>query len=393
MIHRGGAEYAEENAEELKMPKRRFKSIVFFLLLGLAATVGSALACAALVDIDKGAQTALQRGEWSVSVTETSGAVKIETRRAPASWSPEQATGAPDTPTAGDQSSAWAAKSHDGSPEWLMLEYEHPIVPKRIDVYETYNPGALTRVTLVDERGTETEVWSGDDDPTPKGSGMGVSTITLQKTVAATRRIKLYIGRPEIPGWNEIDAVGAIDESGKTHWAADAVASSWYGESAPQPPGASPEALLPSWSGLAPLMGKTTPRRANWEQHTVDARGWPMVALFSRTEIAESASMSKSLYLSSPYSSLTSLGSGYASPASVTLPRRIIWPWRPIWGGLLVDTLLYATAIAALWGLCTKPRRFFREVSRVKRGCCVACGYDLGYDLARGCPECGWRRN
>ena len=40
----------------------------------------------------------------------------------------------------------------------------------------------------------------------------------------------------------------------------------------------------------------------------------------------------------------------------------------------------------------TKPRRFFLEISRLKRGCCVTCGYDLGYDFPRGCPECGWRR-
>ena len=45
-------------------------------------------------------------------------------------------------------------------------------------------------------------------------------------------------------------------------------------------------------------------------------------------------------------------------------------------------------ALLILW-----PRRFIIEVSRMRRGCCVACGYDLGYDFLRGCPECGWRRS
>ena len=38
------------------------------------------------------------------------------------------------------------------------------------------------------------------------------------------------------------------------------------------------------------------------------------------------------------------------------------------------------------------PRRFVREVGRVRSGRCIVCGYDLGYDFIAGCPECGWRR-
>jgi hypothetical protein len=40
----------------------------------------------------------------------------------------------------------------------------------------------------------------------------------------------------------------------------------------------------------------------------------------------------------------------------------------------------------------TVPRRFLVEVSRLRRGCCVVCGYDVGYDFFAGCPECGWKR-
>ena len=32
-------------------------------------------------------------------------------------------------------------------------------------------------------------------------------------------------------------------------------------------------------------------------------------------------------------------------------------------------------------------------VGRMRRGACIGCGYDLGYDFVRGCPECGWRRD
>src|SRR5262249_35044537 len=62
-------------------------------------------------------------------------------------WGPEQATGAPDTLEAGDRQTAWASLTEDGQDEWLLLEYAKPVIPREIHVYETFNPGALYRVT------------------------------------------------------------------------------------------------------------------------------------------------------------------------------------------------------------------------------------------------------
>jgi hypothetical protein len=63
-----------------------------------------------------------------------------------------------------------------------------------------------------------------------------------------------------------------------------------------------------------------------------------------------------------------------------------------LWTGLAVNGILYAVALGGLYSLLVFPKRFVREVNRVKAGRCIACGYDLGYDFVRGCPECGWRR-
>jgi len=67
-------------------------------------------------------------------------------------------------------------------------------------------------------------------------------------------------------------------------------------------------------------------------------------------------------------------------------------PMRPIWSGLAVNTLVFAGAIAGLHWLAVWPLRLARDVSRVRSGRCIECGYDLGYDYLHGCPECGWRR-
>jgi len=139
-----------------------------------------------------------------------------------------QATGEPNTPYAGDMPTAWASATADRQPEWLILTYAKPINAKEIHVVETFNPGALSRVTVFDSRGRESEAWKGRD-PTPPGSRMGTSRIPVHVGFPVSK-IKLYIDSPRVPGWNEIDAVGLLDEAGHLHWAQSAQASSSFGE-------------------------------------------------------------------------------------------------------------------------------------------------------------------
>jgi hypothetical protein len=146
-------------------------------------------------------------------------------------WGPEQATGEPDTNMAGDIVTAWASQSQDNQEEWLMTEYDDFVSPTAVMVYETYNPGALYRVTAFKPDGEEVELWKGTD-PTPTDAGIGVSEIPVKVTFK-TNRVKIYIDSPSVPGWNEIDAVGLRDKNKTMHWAVAAEASSTY--AAPYP--------------------------------------------------------------------------------------------------------------------------------------------------------------
>jgi hypothetical protein len=141
-------------------------------------------------------------------------------------WGPEQATGEPDTNMAGDIVTAWASQSQDDQDEWLTLEYAEPINPTAVLVYETYNPGAVTRVTAFKLDGEEVELWKGQDPTTPDNE-IGVSEIPV-KVEFKTARVKLYVESTKVPGWNEIDAVGLRDKDKKVHWAVAADASSTY---------------------------------------------------------------------------------------------------------------------------------------------------------------------
>jgi hypothetical protein len=143
------------------------------------------------------------------------------------SWLPRQATGEPDTPVAGDYATAWASLTPDGQDEWLMVEYDEAALPARVEIHETYNPGAVCRVTVFTDDGREVEAWSGED-PTPVRSQRGVSKIPVQVDFK-TKRVKIYLDSTNVKGWNEIDAVALVDASGQTQWAAKAEASSTFG--------------------------------------------------------------------------------------------------------------------------------------------------------------------
>jgi hypothetical protein len=142
------------------------------------------------------------------------------------SWGSEQATGKPDTNAAGDIQTAWASQTADGQPEWLMTEYAELVEPTAVLVHETYNPGALVRITAFKLDGTEVELWKGID-PTGPAAGKGMSEVPV-KPGFKTNRIRIYLDSRNVAGWNEIDAVGIKDKTKKVHWAVSASASSEY---------------------------------------------------------------------------------------------------------------------------------------------------------------------
>jgi hypothetical protein len=74
------------------------------------------------------------------------------------------------------------------------------------------------------------------------------------------------------------------------------------------------------------------------------------------------------------------------------VPGRTEWfadrclPVGIILWGFLGNVLLYSAGIAAVWWCCV----YMRQRSRLKRGRCLCCGYDMtGLSPGVACPECG----
>ena len=78
-------------------------------------------------------------------------------------WSPEQATGKPDTPKAGDMRTAWASLAKTREASGSSSNTTSPLKFKPVRIYETYNPGAVSKVTVFTDDGTELPVWEGEE--------------------------------------------------------------------------------------------------------------------------------------------------------------------------------------------------------------------------------------
>lgn len=143
-----------------------------------------------------------------------------------APWSPDQATGEPNSPKAGDQRTAWATLETNKGEEWIKLEYQTPVEVQAIRIYENFNPGAISKVTVFGKEGTETLIWEGNE---PVKNAPNVFEVK-PKTKISSQAIKIYLDTKRVSGWNEIDAVQLIGGDGSRQWAAKASASSTYAD-------------------------------------------------------------------------------------------------------------------------------------------------------------------
>ncbi|HBN97590.1 MAG TPA: hypothetical protein DDZ66_14985 [Firmicutes bacterium] len=124
-------------------------------------------------------------------------------------WTPEHMTGRPDVyPRYGDYETAWVASTSDGGQEWVELFYDEVVYVKRIDVYETCNPGAIVKAELIDETGRTHVFWEGRAVVAPEESR--ILMIENAKVDVPARHIRLVLQTDQVPGWNEIDAVSLI---------------------------------------------------------------------------------------------------------------------------------------------------------------------------------------
>jgi hypothetical protein len=143
------------------------------------------------------------KGQWATQATASS---TMNDAKAKASYSANQATGAPDVQVYGTNPLAWASKTPDSGIEWLELTFAKPVFATGIRIRESCGPGAVIRVEAFDEKGVGTVVWSGADGT----KDLNYLIADFPKTAFKTKRLKLTLATNVVQGWNQIDAVQLV---------------------------------------------------------------------------------------------------------------------------------------------------------------------------------------
>jgi len=162
------------------------------------------------------------------------------------------------------------------------------------------------------------------------------------------------------------------------------VVSQWYGRDKGYSligggPDGPVEDYLPYWTDYL------TPTDDDMVLRVLDARGWPMLAMWGGFEVSqqlEGNAFVGSLGATKHAILLRSLNGVGPSPEEVV---RIL-PLAPIWPGFAVDTLFYATVWMVFLLLLRGPSVIPRTI-RHRRGQCPACAYPVGESPV--CTECG----
>jgi hypothetical protein len=114
--------------------------------------------------------------QWAISAEATS-------QYGDDSWSASQATGSPDTTECGDITTAWASATSTGY-DTLTLTYGAPVAASMVEIYQTYNPGAIVLVELLPADGSEAiTIFEGVDATT---ECPGVFSISVGAGVAGS---------------------------------------------------------------------------------------------------------------------------------------------------------------------------------------------------------------
>jgi len=85
-----------------------------------------------------------------------------------------------------------------------------------VDIYETFNPGSIVKVELIDTMGRWHVIWEGTGGRAAT-SGARVFSVKNDIVTVPCQRVRITLDTDSVSGWNEIDAV-SITGSHSSPW-------------------------------------------------------------------------------------------------------------------------------------------------------------------------------
>ncbi len=134
-----------------------------------------------------------------------SSVISFSSQYSTTNYSAGKALGAPDVPSCSDNSNAWASLTADGQREYLELGFALPQQVNRIQIYQTFNTGAIDTVYVRNaSNGNWVQVYVAT---AALGACIHVLKIKIPLTSFNVDAVRIAVNSPAISTWNEIDAV------------------------------------------------------------------------------------------------------------------------------------------------------------------------------------------
>lgn len=121
-----------------------------------------------------------------------------------------QATGVPNTSFCGDATTAWASATPNSQSEELTITFAAPVIPMQINIYESFNPGFVTQVRLVDVYGDTPVVYQAAPQLVLECPRVLTIDVPPGATPQQVSTIIITLDQSTAPSWAQIDAVELV---------------------------------------------------------------------------------------------------------------------------------------------------------------------------------------
>jgi len=124
-------------------------------------------------------------------------------------WEAETVVGSPRVfPRYGDHTGAWAPARSRGTFEFLVLEFHTPVYITGVDIFETYNPGHITKISIYNEEGNSwVEVFTTEAANIAELSRVYSPPLDPPVLTFRSNRIRIDLDCQLSRSWSEIDCV------------------------------------------------------------------------------------------------------------------------------------------------------------------------------------------
>jgi hypothetical protein len=123
-------------------------------------------------------------------------------------WGAMQATGEPNSLVCADATTAWASASATEQAE-LTVTFDRPVIPALIHIYQSYYPGSITQVSVIDaETGDILPIDDSADDTKNEPCPRVFTVAPLAED--AISGVVISLDQSIGGSWNEIDAVELV---------------------------------------------------------------------------------------------------------------------------------------------------------------------------------------